>query len=297
LGEIKIGLTESTPKYILSLSPEREEGIFVSDFVLHSGKRERSANHPSLDLATAYKLLHRELQGLEAAELSRDGLAKKLGYTNGAGGAAARKIGALVHFGLMDRRPGHYGLSPLGLRLQSLNLDDPEFPSAIRAALQNPVLFRNILDRYRPPGFIPDDLSSQLAVFGIQEAARDQAARVFRSSALFARVIDSDGRFCQGAAIPPESTDLQSSSAADRLEEVVSVWSEVPLMLTDGKFAWLKVPRHMTTEDFTTLGRVLLVTYNSLPEHLGFDRPKEEEGPGILESPKAPLSFPPRRGR
>src|SRR5690349_8145864 len=109
-------------------------------------KRERSTAYPVLDLPTAYRILRRDLSDLGTAELTRDQLAKRLGYQAAVGGLAARKIGALVHYGLLNRRADRYGLSPLGLRLQSLDLDSSEFPSAIRAALERPALFRSLLE-------------------------------------------------------------------------------------------------------------------------------------------------------
>jgi hypothetical protein len=238
-------------------------------------KRERSAAYPVLDLATAYRLLCQSLRGLGTAELERSEMAKALGYQGAIGGLAARKIGGLVHFGLLDRRGGRYGLSPLALRLQKLSSRDSEFPSALRAALEHPTLFKAILERYRNSERLPPSLDKDLASFSITERASADVEEVFRKSALFAGVIDTDGLFLKRQKSietpPPEIQPIERtvSNAPGGVK-----WHRIPFMLANKRQAILKVPEDMTTEDFVALGKVLFSNYEALPDHLGFKRPE-----------------------
>src|SRR5262249_39839520 len=150
---------------------------------------------------------------------------------------------------LLDRREGRYWLSPLGLRLQELDVNDPGFLSAIRAALESPALFRSLLSRFRDAGRVPEALGTELEERGIKEGAWAEAERVFRRSAIFARVLDTDGSF-RDQELSGASDDQGRASPQQGSEEE---WEEISLMLTDKKRAWLRVPRSMTSEDYSRL--------------------------------------------
>lgn len=237
-------------------------------------KRARSTAYPVLDLAAAYRILRQDLEGLGAAELDRDEIAKRIGYNDALGGLAARKVGALVHYGLFVRRGSRYGLSPLGLRLQNLDIRDAEFPSAIRTALEHPLLFKAILDRHRAGGRIPRSLAADLAAFGITEKASADAEDVFRSSALFAGVLDTEGIFspapmAKSAALPPPEThyDLGASKARDS-EEI-----EISLLLSKGRKGKLILPQPFGAQDYLALKEAFLAQYKLLKRHLEIEIP------------------------
>jgi len=240
-------------------------------------KRARSTAYPVLDLAAAYRILRQDLEDLGAAELDRDEIARKLGYNDALGGLVARKIGALVHYGLLVRRGSRYGLSPLGLRLQNLDIHDTEFPSAIRAALEHPVLFRAILDRHRATGRVPHSLAAELESFGITEKASADAEEVFRSSALFAGVIDTEGTFSSGHA---SSSPTLPALEEQRIEPLSGAQESegIPLLLPRGKKAFLVLPKSFDGNDYVALKESFLATYRILPGHLEIEIPKRVEG-------------------
>ncbi|MFL6193142.1 MAG: hypothetical protein ACJ75H_03135, partial [Thermoanaerobaculia bacterium] len=167
-------------------------------------KNERSRLYPILNLGTVHEILTGPLAGLCDSQADRTGLAGLLGYASGDGGLAARKLSALVQFGVLDRHDGVYRISILGTRLQVLRPGTDEFRRAAQAALERPALFRKILDQYRPQGRIPEDLARVLAEgYGITPRASHDAEEVFIRSARFAQAIDGQGRFLETRSIGP----------------------------------------------------------------------------------------------
>jgi len=259
-------------------------------------KRARSTAYPVLDLAAAYRILRQDLAGLGAVELDRDEIARKIGYNDALGGLAARKIGALVHYGLLVRRGARYGLSALGLRLQNLELHDIEFSSAIRAALEHPSLFRMILDRYKNAGRIPHSLAAELAAFGITEKASADAEEVFRNSALFAGVLDTERvlRVSSRSAIEPSTEALRDGG------EESSGTVELPLILAKGKKGSLVLPKPFLADDYIALKQAFLALYKLLPMHLEIESRNSESEPRAkpkAENQKPLLPFQQRKKR
>lgn len=260
-------------------------------------KRKRSTAHPVLDLATAYRILRQNLAGLGSAELHREEIAARLGYQTAKGGLAARKIGALVHYGLLQRRSADlYGLSPLGIRLQALSLGDGEFPSAIRKALEHPTLFKAILEHYGETGSIPRDLDSELARFGITAEASAEAARIFRESALFAGAIDTAGLF-RGQSRPSVPASTKAPPTANRSQKEAR-WNEIQILLSGQRKGWLKLPQDLSLEDYHTLEESFRALYKILPRQFGFETPqrRRKPGSGISEAQKSSSTLP-FRGR
>ncbi|HXU34566.1 MAG TPA: hypothetical protein VN851_28655 [Thermoanaerobaculia bacterium] len=157
--------------------------------------RLRSRSYPVIDLETAQRLLNEQLEGVGTLALTRSAIAVHLGYSHGEGGMAGRKLGALVQFGLLERRTGKYSLSSLGLRMQSHSSKKSERIQTLRTTLQKPPLFKNVLRYIEYIGTVPDDLAPVLAEkFGITEKASGDAAGVFLRSARFAEVLDPWGK-------------------------------------------------------------------------------------------------------
>lgn len=157
--------------------------------------RLRSCAYPIIDLEAAQRLLVERLEEMGSRSLSRAAMAERLGYSRGEGGVAGRKLGALVQYGLLERRAGKYSLSSLGLRLQALGPKKKEHIQTLRTTLQKPPIFRGILRYIGSIGQAPDDLAPILVEnFGITEKASGEAAGVFMRSARFAEVLDPWGK-------------------------------------------------------------------------------------------------------
>src|SRR5262245_60795254 len=78
-----------------------------------SGTKTRSRAYPALSLCEAVDVL-RQLMGVFGfRDGDRDSIARKLGHSSGLSGVAGRKVAALVHFGLLERRESRYRVTAL----------------------------------------------------------------------------------------------------------------------------------------------------------------------------------------
>ncbi len=242
---------------------------------------ERSRAYPGIDLETAEGILCRQLSEVGGETLERSDLASKLGYSSGKGGTAARKIAALVHYGLLDRSSDRFCLSPLGLKLLACLPGSPERQSFLRSALERPVLFRSILDRYRPEGRIPSSLAQMLSTdFGITARVMTDAADIFFRSARFVGILANDGRFLE--TVLPRVIGEQEPSKAEPLTPEITR-KRLELLLSDRKSAWLEIPTEMSRKDLGILAQALEVQLAQLSIYLGL-----EEGAEIRPFRKRP---------
>lgn len=251
-----------------------------------SKERERSRAYPVIDLETAYQLLSEDMSSLGSESLDREALAKQLGYETGGGGVAARKIGALVQYGFLDRHAGKYSLSLKGSGLQKIRRGTQKFQLAIESALGHPALFRGILDRYRRVGKVPENLAAILVRdFKITERASHEAASVFLRSARFSGVLDADGCFRESRVNPILEEGEAHSSHESRIEPVT-------VTLTNRRKAYLTVPDVMTEEDLELLeeGLQFLLEKGRLRKYIRIE-PKHAEGNVI------PVGFGKRPGK
>jgi hypothetical protein len=227
-------------------------------------ERERSRSYPVIDLEGALDLLGR-LGLLEAEEVDRKDLAKLLGYTTGNGGVAARKVGALVQYGLIDRHAGRYGLSLRGRRLRKAGKSPSEYRAGIQAALERPPLFRWILERYRRVGSVPENLNGVLArEYGVTARASEEAANVFLRSARFAGVLDPEGLFIEAVASAgndarrPTDGEITLAMQSPAPSDTTDTWKgRLELPLTNRRAAWLIFPSILTEEDLEVLEKRL----------------------------------------
>lgn len=216
-------------------------------------------------------MLQEDLGDLGAKALDRDELARRLRYNSGAGGLAARKIGALVHYGFLERKATDlYGLTVSGSRLQATQATDREFLPAIRTALSRPALFSRILERYKSQGRLPADLPRILTEqFGITPKASSDAADIFVRSAWFARVLSFDGRFCieeDAKGVDPTSSRQASGDSHHRL----------PIDLVNQRTAWLEIPPDITGSDCLLVQKQLRLKTKNLSALLGVGEPSSD---------------------
>jgi hypothetical protein len=156
--------------------------------------RKRSKAYPAHPLQDAIGFLRRIDTNLGKNTFPREMLAKALGH-GGKSGPAARKVASMCHFGLLDRNKGQYTPSQLGLRLLQ-----EESPVDLRAAFLTPPLYQEIYDKYRATDNRVPALLAEILVaeHGISEAAKADADAAFRSSGLYAGVLDEGGRILDG---------------------------------------------------------------------------------------------------
>ncbi len=215
----------------------------------------RSKAYPAIPLDEALTLTSTLLDALGSHPATRADIASELGYESSEGGVAGRKIAALVHYGLLERRRGRY--TPTPLAEQAIHpRSDAERDAARREALRSPQLFRTLLEHYGRGDDAAVSLPAQLEAIlsrdhGITRRASGHAADVFRRSARFAGLLDAPARPAgQGkAAIVGSPTTQRSDDPGEQ---------RIDLALPGGRLARLTVPLDLDVRDVELLRRLLL---------------------------------------
>ncbi len=191
----------------------------------------------------------------------REVLAEVLGYSNAHGGPGARKIAALAQYGLLRRRAGLYSPTTLARRIVESG-DAPSRASALRRALRQPPLFRDLLERYAPQGRVPAQLASVLwRDHGITRKASRGAAETFWKSARYAGVLDRDGALLPGgdSAGPTRPGRRPKEGPRDAGQLAVRSASEseqrFEFALTKGRVARLSLPLSLCRRDLDIVRR------------------------------------------
>lgn len=231
-------------------------------------RRTRSRGHPGIDLRSARQLLSALAAEHGDQVFKRDEGANTLGYSSGSSGLPARKLAALVHYGLLNRRPGAFKVSPLGHQLLSSS-DLPEIRRARKEAFLNPALFREIIDRYRAAGHLPRYFDHALVEeFGISEKASRDVAEIFIDSGRFAEALSQDNEILEAdrASEPFEARMIADSVDSGLVEKrTAPAAAELPTELRttnvpldgQGRHAVLSLPKILYSQDLETLRRYL----------------------------------------
>lgn len=175
-------------------------------------KRERSKAYPGAPLEECVQQTIKIKRTLGCGKHDRDSLAVALGF-KGLSGAVAPKIAAMAYFGFLDKKGADYWLSESSRRITD-PLDEEEKKNEIRSALNKPTLYSELLEKFQEAGEIPEKLEVHLHRFhGIADNAAKRAADIFRESAIYAGVINEEGRFLEKAdteETPSEKAQPQS---------------------------------------------------------------------------------------
>jgi hypothetical protein len=224
----------------------------------------RSRSYPAINLPEALEVLRKQVEGLGEGAHDREAIAQALGYTSGTSGIAARKIAALVQFGLLWNQRGLYEPTKLAREILA-ERDENRLKEKLRAAFLHAGLFHEIVQDYLAKGQVPRLLAHALRSYRIVHNARDEVARIFMDSALHARVMDSNGIFekdffaSMGQA-PPEEPAAPAEEPA--VEEESPHASPQPsefegqvlrFYLTDGKLARWLLPLRLNEQDLAIL--------------------------------------------
>lgn len=146
-------------------------------------KKSRSRAYPALDLKSAILTAKKIFDDLGQGPHLRAALARGLGY-GGFCGAVSAKIGALAHFGLLEKFAGNYSITPLALDL--FDFFEKDCRKKIFIAATTPVLFSALAARFAG-GALPKNLSAILASdYGIAANAAPIAAKNFVATFEFA---------------------------------------------------------------------------------------------------------------
>lgn len=240
-------------------------------------KRQRSRSYPGYDLQECVELAALIRAGLGSGVHDRLALATAIGST-GLTGASTRKIAALAQFGLIVKASEGYSLSSLSERI-TRPVHDAERGEAIAEAFVQPDLYRDVLEGFQSDGRIPAMLSSILVRFHrIQDAAANDAARIFLDSGRYAGVIDEEGRIVKQSPLKemPTATDrddLRQDQAIDdpqgdlvgKIIDAIpskshpTMEQEFKWALTQGRTARLSVPVDLCANDIRLLKKQIEV--------------------------------------
>jgi hypothetical protein len=218
----------------------------------------RSRAYPVCDLSAATEGIKHVVDAVGSGVHDRDSIAQALGYSSGTG-LAARKVSALVQFGFLARSGASYETTELASQLL-FPTSEEESAQALRTALQQPTLFRELLDKFTPQGRVPAQLANILVRdHGITREASDDAATVFMRSLQYAGIVDGEGRFRRSPPGPSREENGLSHEAAQVDEPVVASASH-PLRAVVASPAPASSPSGLPFVDEQQVSRIALST-------------------------------------
>lgn len=139
-------------------------------------KVDRSVAYPSVTLSDAIEFTRKLREALGKGPYSREEAAKALGHTN-LTGPAARKVAALVQYGLLERNGNTYSQSQ---RAQDIlkPLSDESRDAAIQRAAVSPRLFAKLVGKFGGQA-LPSLLQNIIVRDGVSEGAAEEVVRIF----------------------------------------------------------------------------------------------------------------------
>lgn len=141
--------------------------------------KERSVAYPSVTLGDAIDFTTKLREALGKGPYSRNEAAKALGHAK-LSGPAARKVAALVHYGLLVRSGNAYNQTQLAQDI-IMPLSDEQKNEAVVKAVRSPRLFEKLIQKYGGQA-LPTMLQNVLVREGVSESAANEVVRIFTES-------------------------------------------------------------------------------------------------------------------
>lgn len=234
---------------------------------------QRSKAYPSIDLGAAMERMNKFNNNLGAVGYhGRDEVAKGIGY-NGISGSSGRTIGALVHYGLLERNKDQYRLSEIAKTILFSHESEHEKQQAIREAALQPALFRELTEQYAGnelPSLLSNILTSDR--YGINPKVKDEVAEVYRATLAYAGLLDGNKvRALDDSPVPTasdfdEATDEPFAGTArpampmplDRPQQSQSDdLNRIEIVLREGVKAGIYAPYDLTDQEKTKLKTII----------------------------------------
>ncbi len=169
--------------------------------------RKRSRSYPGASLSESVANVRLVSSGLGSGQHKREDVSRAIG-SPAVSGASARKIAAMVAFGLLNRTGDGYSVSSLAKSILR-PLPDEE-PVLLRKAFFNVELYKSVYEAYKADGKFPEALAITLErKFGIADEIGTYAARILLDSARTAGVVDASGSF---VSLEDRSTDQENGA-------------------------------------------------------------------------------------
>lgn len=154
--------------------------------------RGRSSAYPVIALAEALEKIKsiNENLGLNG-QFNRESIAAGMGYTS-LNGTSARRVAALIQYGLLDREKDMYFLSAAAKQIL-IPIGDNDRQEAIKKAALKPALFKSIYSVLQGQ-VLPRQFTNRLIQeFGIEQKAASDVERIFKSTMTTAGILQSNG--------------------------------------------------------------------------------------------------------
>jgi len=148
--------------------------------------KDRSVAYPGTTLADAIESTRKLRDSLGRGPYSREEAVKALGHAK-LSGPAARKVAALVHFGLLKRNGNTYSQSQLAQDILK-PLSDEQKEMSIKHAAVSPRLFQKLFQRFDGQA-LPSMLQNIIIREGVSEGAADEVVRIFTETVRFANIL------------------------------------------------------------------------------------------------------------
>jgi hypothetical protein len=170
--------------------------------------RERSTPYPGVPLEKAIAMVAEIKVALGKGPYSRTAAAQALGHST-LTGPAARKVAALVHYGLLDRSGGDAYV--LGKTVNDIlhPISEDQRRGAIALAAVQPKLFSKLIQQYSGQG-LPRMLSSILIRDGVSSGAAEEVATIFSETLSYAGLL-KNGVISGGVPIVATTEDTGPS--------------------------------------------------------------------------------------
>lgn len=176
--------------------------------------RARSPGYPSMSLKEAIQRTHKIFQSDRQNPIDRNTAAILIGY-KGPSGASDKAIGALGHYGLVERiAKGEMRVSKLAVDLMYPE-NDNEKRRALKEAFENPELFSRLRERF-PDVPSEESLKGYLRREGFIENAVNQVASSYLDSC---QLLEQEGAY--DFSVPPseevsDSEEVQSAAVFEQ---------------------------------------------------------------------------------
>lgn len=240
--------------------------------------RERSTAYPSLSLEEAVILAGKVRDALGSGDITRDQISPAIGHEK-LTGPAASKIGAIAHYGLLDKGKGTYRISSLATKILS-PISEQERVAALQEAALRPTLFAKIYETYLPDGRLPAAIEAIMhREHGVTRDASKTAHENLVDTLVYAGMLDEQTR-CFGSSESCGDSDATEEPAKDDASrnptpnppaaDAPSAYQVYELPMTFG-IAKVILPPKLTSKDFATLESLV-----GLVKHFVSDAPAGE---------------------
>lgn len=217
---------------------------------LPSTQRRKAPEH---NLKQAISFLEKLHGALGKGPFDRESIAKGLGHVS-LSGPAGQKIGALLHFGLLDSRKGTCSVSALGLALLR-PISEQERQAALITACKSPSLYMEIFKDFSGQS-MPSLFSNVLArKYGVSLGSAESVAGTFRESATFAGLLNNGvlGEAVATVQLPPDSSSQSQPANSDGSmrpkEKAAAGTSRFAIPLSKKRVGSLELPLPLSAAD------------------------------------------------